>query len=119
MTRIKRGVASRKRHKRELKLAKGYRGTRSKHIKKARESNLHAGKYALRDRRALKGEMRRLWIVRLNAALREKGIKYSAFIHMMAVAKMEVNRKLLSDLASTDKVAFDKIVADVQAAQPK
>lgn len=116
MTRVKRGVTSRKRHKKELKLAKGYRGTRSKHIKKARESLLHAGKYALRDRRARKGEMRRLWIVRLNAALKEHGVRYSEFIQLMSAANVLVNRKLLSDVAFRDPVAFTKLVGDIRAA---
>ncbi len=114
MTRVKRSVTSHAKHKKELKLAKGYRGTRSKHLKKARESNLHAGKYARRDRRARKGDLRRIWVVRLNAAVRLYGISYSEFIAMMDKANVSVNRKILSEIAAQNPAAFAQIVEDVK-----
>jgi large subunit ribosomal protein L20 len=116
MTRVKRGVTARKRHKRELKRAKGYRGTRSKLIKKARESNLHAGKYAFRDRRTRKREMRKLWIVRINAAARAEGMSYSEFIHGLDTANIDINRKVLADMALTQPEAFRAIVGEIRQA---
>jgi len=116
MTRVKRGVTSRKRHKRELKEAKGYRGTRSKLIKKARESNLHAGKYAFRDRRARKRDMRKLWVVRINAAARGAGLTYSQLISGLDKANIEINRKLMADLANSDALVFAAIVEEAKAA---
>lgn len=114
MTRVKRGVASHKRHKRELKLAKGYRGARSSLIKTAREANLHAGTYAFRDRRNKKRDLRRLWIVRLNAAARQHDLTYRAFIYGLKKAGILLDRKSLSELAIHEPVAFTAVVNEVK-----
>lgn len=110
MARIKVGVTAHARHKRILKLAKGYRGTRSRLFKKANETVMKALFYARRDRRAKKGEFRRLWIARINAASRNNGLSYSRFIAGLTKAGVEVNRKMLADLAVNDAVAFAKLV---------
>lgn len=110
MARVKRGVTSRKRHKREIKEAKGYRGGRSRLLKSAREANLHAGMYAFRDRRARKRDMRKMWIVRINAAVRAFGLSYKEFIYALKKAKIELNRKLLSELAIQEPQVFSQIV---------
>ncbi|KGF48191.1 50S ribosomal protein L20 [Veillonella montpellierensis DNF00314] len=110
MARIKVGVTAHARHKKILKLAKGYRGTRSRLFKKANETVMKALFYARRDRRAKKGEFRRLWIARINAASRNNGLSYSRFIAGLTKAGVEVNRKMLADLAVNDAVAFAKLV---------
>ncbi|WP_028256888.1 50S ribosomal protein L20 [Veillonella montpellierensis] len=110
MARIKVGVTAHARHKKILKLAKGYRGTRSRLFKKANETVMKALFYARRDRRAKKGEFRRLWIARINAASRSNGLSYSRFIAGLTKAGVEVNRKMLADLAVNDAVAFAKLV---------
>lgn len=110
MARIKVGVTAHARHKKILKLAKGYRGTRSRLFKKANETVMKALFYARRDRRAKKGEFRRLWIARINAASRSNGLSYSRFIAGLIKAGVEVNRKMLADLAVNDAVAFAKLV---------
>lgn len=116
MTRVKRGVTARNRHKDELKAAKGRRGNRSKLLRRARESNFHAGKYALRDRRARKRDFRRLWIVRINAAVRPAGLSYSEFVHGLVLADIAIDRKMLAEMAVNDPVAFGSVVATVQKA---
>lgn len=110
MARIKTGVTAHARHKKIVKLAKGYRGTRSRLFKKANESVMKALYYARRDRRAKKGEFRRLWISRINAAARLNGLTYSRFIAGLTKAGVEVNRKMLADLAVNDAQAFAKLV---------
>ena len=110
MPRVKSGVTAHKRHKKILKLAKGYRGARSKQFKKANELVMKALYYARRDRRAKKGEFRRLWIARINAAARINGISYSRLICGLTKAGVEVNRKMLADLAVSDANAFTKLV---------
>ena len=110
MPRVKSGVTAHKRHKKILKLAKGYRGARSKQFKKANELVMKALYYARRDRRAKKGEFRRLWIARINAAARINGISYSRLICGLTKAGVEVNRKMLTDLAVSDANAFTKLV---------
>ena len=110
MPRVKSGVTAHKRHKKILKLAKGYRGARSKQFKKANELVMKALYYARRDRRAKKGEFRRLWIARINAAARVNGISYSRFVCGLTKAGVEVNRKMLADLAISDANAFTKLV---------
>ena len=110
MPRVKSGVTAHKRHKKILKLAKGYRGARSKQFKKANETVMKALYYARRDRRAKKGEFRRLWIVRINAAARMNGISYSKLINGLNKAGVEINRKMLADLAVTDEKAFTELV---------
>jgi large subunit ribosomal protein L20 len=116
MSRVKRGVTSHHRHKRELERAKGRRGTKHRLVKVARESSLHAGHYALRDRRARKRQTRRLWIVRLNAAAREHGLTYSHFIAGLGKAQIGIDRKVLSAIAVEDPAAFKVIVDEVKKA---
>ena len=110
MARVKKGVAAHARHKKILKLAKGYRGTRSRLFKKANETVMKALYYARRDRRAKKREFRQLWIARINAAARINGTTYSRFIAGLTKAGVEVNRKMLADLAVNDAAAFAKLV---------
>ena len=101
---------SHRRHKKILKLAKGYRGARSKQFKKANESIMKAGQYAYRDRKVKKREFRRLWIARINAAVREEGLSYSRFINGLNKAGITLNRKVLSNLAIEDPAAFKAVV---------
>ena len=110
MARVKKGVTAHRRHKKILKLAKGYRGARSKQFKKANEVVMKALFYARRDRRAKKGEFRKLWIARINAAARINGISYSQLINGLKKAGIEVNRKMLADLAVNDSAAFAQLV---------
>ena len=116
MARVKRGVNAKRRHKKVLKQAKGYYGNKSRSFRAANEQLLHSGQYAYRDRRARKGEMRRLWIQRINAACRQNDMSYSRFIAGLNAAGIEVNRKMLADLAVTDPKAFSAIVAQAKAA---
>ena len=110
MPRVKSGVTAHKRHNKILKLAKGYKGSKSKQFKKANETAMKALYYARRDRRAKKGVFRRLWIARINAAARANGISYSRLIAGLTKAGVEVNRKMLADLAVSDANAFAKMV---------
>ncbi len=116
MPRVKKGVTAHKRHKKILKLAKGYRGAKSKLFKKANETVMKALYYARRDRRAKKGEFRRLWIARINAAARINGISYSKLMNGLKKAGVEVNRKMLADLAVNDINTFGKLVDTAKAA---
>ncbi|MCH8849325.1 MAG: 50S ribosomal protein L20 [Chloroflexi bacterium] len=116
MSRVKRGVTARKRHKKILKLAKGHRGLRHKVFRRANESVLHALDYAYRDRRDRKGQFRRLWILRINAACREQDLTYSMFIDGLTKADVAVDRKILADLAVRDPVAFTAIADKAKAA---
>jgi len=109
MPRVKTGVTAHKRHKKILKLAKGYKGSKSKQFKKANETVMKALYYARRDRRAKKGNFRRLWIARINAAARINGMSYSRLIAGLAKAGVEINRKMLADLAISDANAFAKL----------
>ncbi len=111
MPRVKTGVTAHRRHKKILKLAKGYKGAKSKQFKKANETVMKALYYARRDRRAKKGEFRRLWIARINAAARLNGLSYSRLVCGLTKAGVEVNRKMLADLAVSDAEAFAKLVA--------
>lgn len=111
MPRVKVGVTAHRRHKKILKLAKGYKGSKSKQFKKANETVMKALYYARRDRRAKKGNFRRLWIARINAAARTNGISYSRLVCGLMKAGVEVNRKMLADLAISDASAFAKMVA--------
>lgn len=110
MARVKKGVTAHRRHKKILKLARGYRGSKSKLFKKANETVMKALYYARRDRRAKKGEFRRLWITRINAAARINGISYSRLINGLSVAGIQIDRKVLSDMAINDMPAFAKLV---------
>ena len=113
MARVKRGVAAHKRKKNILKRAKGYENRRSTNLAQAREALLHADKYAYRDRRNKKRDMRALWLVRLNAALRENGTTYSKFAGMLKKANIGLNRKALSELAVQAPESFDALVKTV------
>jgi large subunit ribosomal protein L20 len=110
MPRVKRGVAAHRRHKKLLGQAEGRRGTRSTLIRPAREALIHALVYAYRDRRDRKRDMRRLWVQRINAAARQNGLPYGRFIAGLRAAGVEVNRKMLADLAVRDAAAFTKMV---------
>ena len=110
MARVKRGVAAHKRHKRLLNRAEGRRGTRSTLVRPAREALIHALVYAYRDRRDRKRDMRRLWIERINAASRQHGVPYGRFIAGLKRAGVEVDRKMLADLAVREPVAFAALV---------
>lgn len=111
MTRVKRGVASHKKHKKLLKLVKGHKGGRSKLIKQARESLLHAGQYAYVGRKQRKRDMRRLWIIQLNAALEQEGLSYSKFISQLKSKNILLNRKILAELAIKDINTFKQVVS--------
>jgi len=115
MARVKRGVASKKRHKKVLKQAKGYYGNKSRSFRAANEQVMHSLQYAYRDRRARKGDFRQLWIQRINAASREHGLSYSRFINGLKNAGIELDRKVLADLAVTDPTAFAALVATAKA----
>ena len=110
MTRIKRGVTKRRRHKKILKMTKGHQGGRHSLFRQANESMLHAYSYAFAHRRERKGDMRKLWNIKINAAARANGLTYSKFIHGLRLAGIEVNRKMLADLAMQDPDAFAQIV---------
>lgn len=119
MARVKRSVHSKKRRKKVLKSAKGYYGNKSRSFKSANEQVMHSGNYAFRDRRARKGEFRRLWIQRINAACRMRGTTYSRFIAGLKAAGIEVDRKILADMAVHDPSAFDALVEAAMAAAPE
>lgn len=106
MPRVKRSVTSRERRKGVLKEAKGYYSARGKHFRAAKEQVTHSGVYAYRDRRARKGEFRKLWIMRINAAARINGMSYSRFMSGLRVAGIELDRKILADMAVNDPDAF-------------
>jgi large subunit ribosomal protein L20 len=116
MARVKRGVAAHKRHKRLLQAAEGRKGTKSRLIKASREAQLHALAYATRDRKQRKRDMRALWIVRINAAARQNGLTYGAFIHGLKRAGIDLDRKILADLAVRDATAFGAIVEAAKTA---
>jgi large subunit ribosomal protein L20 len=111
MARVKRAVHSKKRRRQVLGRAKGYYGNKSRSFKAANEQVMHSGNYAFRDRRARKGEFRKLWIQRINAACRQNGTTYSRFISGLKAAGIEVDRKNLADLAVNDAAAFAALVA--------
>ena len=115
MPRVKRGVTARARHKKVLKQAKGFRGRRGNVYRVAKQAVMKAGQYAYRDRRQRKRQFRALWIARINAAVRELGMTYSAFMSGLKRAQIEVDRKVLADLAVTDKPAFAKIASQAKA----
>ena len=115
MPRVKRGVTARARHKKVLAKSKGFRGRRGNVYRVAKEAVMKAGQYAYRDRRTKKRDIRALWIQRINAAVRELGMSYSAFMSGMKKAKIEIDRKVLADLAVHDKAAFSKIAEQAKA----
>ena len=110
MARVKRAVHARKKHRAILEEAKGYYGNKSRSFRAANEQVMHSGNYAFRDRRARKGQFRRLWIQRINAACRQQGTTYSRFVSGLREAGIEVDRKVLADLAVTDPQAFAALV---------
>ncbi len=114
MAKIKHSVASRKKKKRILKSAKGYWGDRSKQYQQAKRSLVHALRYAYRDRRTKKREMRSLWVARINAACREIGISYSVFMNGLKKSKIALDRKILADIAVRDNQAFKKLVEAIK-----
>jgi len=116
MARVKRSVHSKKRRRSTLKKAKGYYGNKSRSVRAANEQVMHSGNYAYRDRRARKGEFRRLWIQRINAACRQNGTTYSRFISGLKVAEVEVDRKNLAELAVSDPAAFAALVKVAEGA---
>ena len=115
MPRVKRGVTAHARHKKILALAKGYRGRRKNVFRIAKQAVMKAGQYAYRDRRAKKREFRRLWIARINAGSRALGLTYSKFVAGLKKAKIDLDRKVLADLAVNDPAAFGSIVEKVKA----
>jgi len=117
MPRVKRGVTARARHKKLIAQAKGYRGRRNNVFKIAKEAVMKAGQYQYRDRRNKKREFRALWIARINAAVRELGMTYSTFMNGLRKAEIEVDRKVLADLAVHDKAAFTKIAEQAKASR--
>ena len=110
MARIKRGVTKRRRHKKILKAARGFHGASHRNYKWAKEALMHAWSHAYRHRRERKGEFRSLWIVRIGAACRAADMSYSQFIHGLKLAEIELDRKILADLAVRDEAAFAKLV---------
>lgn len=115
MPRVKRGVTARARHKKVLDQAKGYRGRRSTVYRIAKQAVMRAGQYAYRDRRNKKRVFRSLWIARINAASREHGVTYSVFMNALKKISIELDRKVLADMAVMDKPAFEAIIAQVKA----
>ena len=115
MPRVKRGVTAHARHKKVLEQAKGFRGRRKNVFRIAKEAVMKAEQYAYRDRRQRKRQFRALWIARINAAVREHGLTYSAFMNGLKKAAVEVDRKVLADLAVADKAAFAKIAEQAKA----
>ena len=117
MPRVKNGVVSHKRHKKILKLAKGYRGSKSKLFKVANQQVMKSLMYAYRDRRVKKRDFRKLWITRINAAARNNGISYSRLMNGLKKAGVEINRKLLADMAINDSQSFGRLVETAKANQ--
>jgi large subunit ribosomal protein L20 len=118
MARVKNGVNAKKSHKKTMEQAKGYYGNRHSTFRAANEAVMHGLLYSFRDRRARKGDFRKLWIQRINAACRENGMSYSRFINGLNLAGIEVDRKVMADLAVTDPVAFTALVKAAAAALP-
>ncbi len=110
MARVKRGLISRRKHKKLLSLTKGYRGTKSKLVKVAREAALHAGEYAFTGRKNKKRDFRRLWITRISEASKQEGIPYSRFMAGLAKNNIKIDRKILADLVLNDRETFKKLV---------
>ena len=116
MARVKRGVTAKARHRKILKQAKGYYNARSKVFRAAKQAVIKAGQYAFRDRRARKREFRALWITRINAAARASGLSYSRLINGLSIAEIEVDRKVLADMAVHDAEGFAALVAAAKEA---
>ena len=114
MARVKRGMVSRRKHTKLLGLAKGYRGTKSRAVRKAKEAVLHAGSYAFHGRKLKKRNFRALWNIRIGEAAKLQGLSYSIFIHLLKKANIELDRKILSNLIVEDPATFKHIVASVK-----
>ncbi len=114
MPRVKRGVTARRRRKKILKLAKGFRGAKGKLYRSAINAVWKALSYAYRDRKVRKRDFRRLWIIRINAAVRKYGLSYSKFIHLLKEKNINLNRKVLADMAVNDPEGFEKLVSSVK-----
>ena len=119
MARVKRGTTSHARHKRVLEQAKGYYGRRKNTIRVARQAVEKAGQYAYRDRKVNKRNFRALWIQRINAAVRAEGLTYGQFIHALKLANIDLDRKVLADIAMHEAEAFSAIIAQAKAALPE
>ena len=119
MARVKRAVNAQKKRRTVLDEASGYRGQRSRLYRKAKEQTLHSNVYAYRDRKKRKGDFRKLWITRINAASRSHGLTYNRFIQGLKAAGVEVDRKMLAELAVNDQAAFAALVETAQAALPE
>ncbi|MDD2992566.1 MAG: 50S ribosomal protein L20 [Pygmaiobacter sp.] len=117
MARIKGAMMTRKRRKKTLKLAKGYWGSKSKHFKMAKQQVMKSGNYAFVGRKAKKRDFRRLWIARINAACRAQGMNYSSFMNGLKKAGIDLNRKMLSEMAINDSASFAKLVETAKAAK--
>lgn len=115
MSRVKRGIVVKRKHKKLLGLAKGYRGSKSRLIKKAHEAVLHAGEYAFTGRKLKKRDMRNLWITRIGYAAKSQGISYNALVHKLKEHKILLNRKMLAHLVTDDFEAFKKVVEKAKA----
>ena len=116
MTRVKRGVTARRRHRKIIAMAKGHKGVRHRVFRRANESVLHAMDYAYRHRRERKGDLRRLWIIRINAAARLNGLSYSRLIEGLTRAGVQVDRKMMADLAVRDACAFSSLATTARGA---
>ena len=116
MSRVKRSVSARKKRRKVLEQAKGYRATKNSSYKRAKEQVQRSGQYAYRDRRVRKREFRKLWIVRINAGARENGLSYNQFMHGLQLAEIELDRKILADLAVTDPAYFTSLVEQARKA---
>ena len=116
MPRVRKGAARKRQHKRVLREARGYFGTKSRHFQQAKVALMRAGRYAWRDRRARKRDMRRLWITRITAACRMRGTRYSLFMNGLKMSGCLLNRKMLSEIAIHDPAAFDTLVAQAKKA---
>lgn len=114
MARVKRGTVSRRKHKKLLKLTKGYQGTKSRLVKVAREAALHAGAYAYHGRKLRKRDIRSLWITRISEAVKREGLSYSVFMNQLKKANAELDRKILSDLVLNDPSVFKQVIDSVR-----
>lgn len=114
VARVKRGVTSHRKHKKLLKLTRGYRGTKSKLVRTAKQAALHAGQYAYHGRKLRKRDFRRLWITRISEAVKKEDLSYSFFMNRLKKAQIELNRKILADLVVNDPATFTKVVDKVK-----
>lgn len=119
MARVKRSVSGLKKRRAVLDQAKGYRGSRGKHYRAAREQVMHSMRYSFADRRTRKGDFRRLWIARINAATREQGLSYNKFINGLRLAEVEIDRRMLAEIAVSDPSAFAQLVTVAKAGLDK